>query len=220
MREEYEQSGIRFDNASVRMARLEEVVIVLKDLFADGPFRDTGDHVTVNELVGTPRPLQQPHPPILIGGGGRKLLGVAARQADIVQIMPSIPQGALSANPYDFTAEAYQEKVSWVRDAAEGRFDEIELGAQLLHVAITDDPEGAYEQFMEHFVPRMQAMGGEFTLSKDAFLASTVVAIGTLDEVCAKLEETCARFGISYWTTAVGSRPAVLAPIIERLADR
>jgi hypothetical protein len=63
---------------------------------------------------------------------------------------------------------------------------------------------GMADHFMMSFAPL-----GEFTLSKDAFLASPVVAIGTLDEVCAKLEEPRARFGISYWTAAVGSRPAV-----------
>jgi len=220
MREEYEQAGIPFAPASVRIERLEEVAIVVKGLFGDGPFSFTGEHVTINQLVGTPRPLQRPRPPIMIGGGGRKLLGVAGRQADIVQIMPSIPKGVVTTSPYEFTDEAYQEKVACIRDAAGARIDEVELGAQFLHVSVTDDPQGAYDAFMERFMTLQRSVGGELTITKDTFFSSPVVAIGTLDEVCDKLEATRSRLGISYWSSAVGAHPAELGPVIERLAGR
>jgi probable F420-dependent oxidoreductase len=220
MREEYEQAGITFAKASVRIERLEEVVTVLKGLFGDTPFSFSGAHVTITELAGTPRPVQQPRPPIMIGGGGRKLLGVAARQADIIQIMPSIPRGVLTTGTYEFTAEAYEEKVSWIREAAGGRFEGIELGAQFLHVAITDDRDRAYDEFMERFVPMQRSVGSELTVPKSTFLSSPVVAVGTLDAVSEQLEETRARLGISYWSSAVGAHPAVLAPVIERLSGR
>ncbi len=220
MREEYEQAGIHFAKASARIERLEEVVVVLKGLFAGDPFSYSGAHVTITELAGTPRPVQQPRPPIMIGGGGRKLLGVAARQADIVQIMPSIPRGELTTSAYEFTSEAYEEKVGWIREAAGGRFDEIELGAQFLHVAVAADRDRAYDEFLERFVPMQRSVGSELTVSKNTFLSSPVVAVGTLDEVSEQLEETRARLGISYWTSAVGAHPAQLAPVIERLAGR
>jgi hypothetical protein len=156
----------------------------------------------------------------MIGGVGRKLLGVAGRQADIVQIMPSIPRGVITTSSYEFTAEAYEEKVGWVRDAGAGRIDEIELGAQFLHVAVTDDPEGAYDGFMARFVPLQRSLGSELTISKDTFFSSPVVAVGTLDEVCDKLEGVRTRLGISYWTSPVGGHPAELSPVIERLSGR
>ena len=220
MQEEYEQAGIAFAKASVRIERLEEVVIVLKGLFAGEPFSFSGTHLTIRELAGTPRPVQQPRPPIMIGGGGRKLLGAAARQADIVQIMPSIPRGTLTSSAHQFTTEAYEEKVGWIREAAGDRFEEIELGAQFLHVAVTTDRERAYDEFMERFVAMQRSVGSELTVSKSTFLSSPVVAVGSLDEVSAQLEETRARLGISYWSSAVGAHPAQLAPVIERLSGR
>jgi probable F420-dependent oxidoreductase len=220
MREEYEQAGIHFAKASLRIERLEEVVIVLKGLFAGDPFSFSGTHFTITELSGTPQPVQLPRPPIMIGGGGRKLLGAAARQADIIQMMPSIPRGMVTTSAYEFTAQAYEEKVGWIRDAAGGRFDEIELGAQFLHVAVTPDRDRAYDEFMERFGPMQRSVGSELSVSKETFLSSPVVAVGTLDEVCEQLEETRARLGISYWSSGLGMRPAQLAPVIERLSGR
>src|SRR5689334_10785446 len=85
LRQEYEGASIRFDSAPARIERLEETAIILKGLFGDEPFSFAGEHYTINEMRGTPTPVQRPRPPIMIGGGGRKLLSVAARQADIVQ---------------------------------------------------------------------------------------------------------------------------------------
>jgi probable F420-dependent oxidoreductase len=104
--EEFEQAGIRFDKASVRIERLEEHAIVLKGLFGDGPFSFSGKYFTVTEVKGSPHPAQRPRPPIMIGGGGPKVLSVAARQADIVQVMPSAPQG-LPAGRHAFTLDAF-----------------------------------------------------------------------------------------------------------------
>src|SRR5262245_23036343 len=114
LQQEYEDAGIRFDPASVRIERLEEAVIVLKGLFGDEPFSFEGRHYTVNQLKGTPTPVQRPRPPIMIGGGGPKLLAVAARQADIVQLMPSNRGGGTGLDPSQFSAAAIEEKVGWI----------------------------------------------------------------------------------------------------------
>ena len=127
LRQEYEDASIRFDAASVRIARLEETAVILKGLFGDEPFSFDGEHFTINGLKGTPSPAQRPRPPIMIGGGGRKLLSVAARQADIVQLMPSNRGGGTGLDPSQFSAPAIEEKIGWIRHAAGSRFDEIEL---------------------------------------------------------------------------------------------
>src|SRR5207249_8945936 len=110
----------------VRIARLEETAIILKGLFSEGRFSFAGEHYRVTELEGLPKPVQQPHPPIMIGGGGKKVLSVAGRQADIVQLMPSNPGGRSLLDPSQFSAEAIEEKVGWIRDAAGSRFGDIE----------------------------------------------------------------------------------------------
>lgn len=60
MRSEYDQAGIRFDSAAVRIARLEEFVLVLKGLFGEQPFSFSGTHFSIRDLDGTPKPLQRP----------------------------------------------------------------------------------------------------------------------------------------------------------------
>jgi probable F420-dependent oxidoreductase len=153
MRSEFEQAGIRFDKASVRIERLEEAVIVLKGLFADEALTFTGHHFTITALDGTPKPIQRPGPPIMIGGGGPRVLAAAARRADIIQVLPSTIRGDMALDPALCTARAYREKVEFIRDAAGARFDDIELGALLLKVTITDDPDKALDDFMARFAP-------------------------------------------------------------------
>ncbi len=90
-RPEYEAIGIEFDATPVRQARLAEAIAVLKGCFADGPFSFTGEHYRITDYDAEPKPVQRPHPPFFIGGGGRRTLTLAARQAQIVGLAPSDP---------------------------------------------------------------------------------------------------------------------------------
>src|SRR6266550_2451379 len=95
LRSEYEQAGMVFEPAGVRVSRLEEAIQVLKALFADQPITFAGDHYTITNLSGFPKPTQRPHPPILVGAGSKRMLALAAREADIVGILPkALPEGA------------------------------------------------------------------------------------------------------------------------------
>ena len=87
---EYDAIGLPFDPTPVRQARLEEAVAILKGCFADGPFSFAGEHYRIVDLDGQPKPVQRPHPPFLIGGGGRRTLALAGREADIVGLAPRI----------------------------------------------------------------------------------------------------------------------------------
>jgi probable F420-dependent oxidoreductase len=214
MRAEFEAAGIAFDAPSVRIERLDEAVTVLKGLFADDPLTFAGTHFTVTALDGLPKPRQRPHPPIMIGGGGRKVLSVAARQADIIQVLPGVIRGVTALDATQFVARSYREKVDWIRDVAGARFDDIELGTLLMHVVITDDADGAWDEFLSQF-PRDAVRDDE---ARAELRASPVVAIGSLDEVCDRLLTTRDDLGFSYFSTPVGGTPDTLAPIIERLA--
>ena len=219
LRQEYEDAGMRFDPAPVRIARLEETAIILKGLFAYGPFSFTGEHYTIHELTGVPRPVQQPRPPIMIGGGGRKVLSVAGRHADIVQLMPSNPNGQSKLDASQFSADAIEEKIGWIRDAAGARFDEIELSAQLLECAVTDRPDEHLSDYIDRIAMVMERMGGaKVSFDLEDLRKSPIVAVGPLEEVCEKLVETRARFGISYFAAPIDARPELFAPVIERLA--
>jgi probable F420-dependent oxidoreductase len=216
MRSEFEQAGIRFDKASVRIERLEEAVLVLKGLFADEPLNFAGRHFTIRALDGTPKPVQRPGPPIMIGGGGPRLLAAAARRADIIQVLPGAIRGDMALDPASCTATSYREKVDWIRDAAGARFGDIELGALLLNVTITDDPDRALDEFIERFAPSAGPgrTGGPM---REELLASPVIAIGSVEQVCDKLRETRDQFGFSYFARPPDASLESLAPVIERL---
>ena len=115
---EYTAAGIPFDRSPTRSARLEESVAVLKGLFGEGPFSFAGEHYTITEADGVPKPIQRPHPPFFIGGGGRRTLSLAGREADIVGLAPRIQPGTTLVDPRSLTVDAAAEKLTWVRDAA------------------------------------------------------------------------------------------------------
>src|SRR5215218_470649 len=140
MTSDYDQSGIPMDPPRVRVDRFEEGIRVLKNAFADGPRDFAGTHYTVTGYDGLPKPVQQPHPPLLIGGGMRRVLSIAAREADIVGINPSIPSGRADAEAArSGAADRTDEKVAWIRDAAGDRFDDLELNMLVFAVVVTDD---------------------------------------------------------------------------------
>jgi probable F420-dependent oxidoreductase len=219
MRDEHEQVGIPFYPAPIRIERLEEAILVLKGLFGDGPFSLEGKHFTITALEGLPRPVQRPHPPIMVGGGGRKLLAMAARHADIIQVMPPTRSDGASG-PHQTGAEAYAEKVGWVREQAGDRFDEIELGAQLLTVSITDRPHDAIAEYIERQGAFMARIGRGSTFDAQDLLASPMVAVGSLDAICEKLLAVRDAYGISYFAAPVLARPEDLAPVIEHLTGK
>jgi probable F420-dependent oxidoreductase len=98
MASDYEQAGIPFDSAGTRISRMEEALTIIKGLFTGEPFTFAGEHYRLTSMEGSPRPVQRPHPPILLGGGGRRMLRIAAREADIVNVNFDLREGAVNRN--------------------------------------------------------------------------------------------------------------------------
>jgi len=98
MEADYRAAGMAYDRPGVRIDRFAEGLAVIKGAMADGPFSFSGDHYTITDHDGRPKPVQQPHPPLLIGGGGRRVLSIAAREADIVGINASMAAGARASD--------------------------------------------------------------------------------------------------------------------------
>ena len=207
MNTDYEQSGIPKDRDGVRIARMAEAVEVIKGLWAPEAFSFSGEHYTITGLDGLPKPAQQPHPPILIGGGGPKVLGIAARHADIVGINPSIRAGEVGPEAArDAAADRVDQKVAWVREAAGDRITDIELNALVFVINVTDDPE-----------PVREMMAGIFGVDADLVAASPYVWIGSVPEICDQLRAARERWGISYFVVQGDSFEAV-APVVAELA--
>jgi len=118
LREEYDQAGISFDAPGTRIERLTEAVSIVKGLLGDAPVTFAGRHYTITALQGRPSPVQRPHPPILIGGGGQRTLSLAAREAAIVGLVPRARRDGGGLERGDFGEAALREKVGRVRDDA------------------------------------------------------------------------------------------------------
>src|SRR2546426_3528545 len=109
---EYRAIGLPFDPIAVRQAWLAEAVSVLKGCFGEGAFSFSGDHYVITDYDAYPKPVQKPHPPLFIGGGGRRTLELAGREADIVGLAPRILSGQ-RPDPASITRAATEEEVSW-----------------------------------------------------------------------------------------------------------
>jgi probable F420-dependent oxidoreductase len=215
-RPEYDALGIGFDPVGVRVARLEEAIRVLQGCFGEGPFSFAGDHYTLHDHEGLPKPVQRPHPPLFVGGGGRRLLTLAAREADIVGLAPrtlATPGAAVvRSDPRSITIAATEEKIDWVREAAGDRFASLELNVYPTGSApiLTDDARGVAADILDGIRTRT---GVEITV--DEYLESPHVFIGSVDGLVAKLGELRDRLGISSFM--VGDVDT-LAPVVKRLS--
>ena len=210
MRSDYDHAGMPFDANGVRVDRMAEGLAVLKGLFAEGPFSFAGEHYEISEMDGLPKPLTRPHPPILIGGGGRRMLGIAAREADIVGINAAIPGGAVDgAAIADATAEATDRKSGWVRELAGDRYDDLEINCLSLMTLVVDRPEQQLET--------AEGMAGMFGLPADEVLQGPHTIIGTVEQVVDLLEARRDRWDMSY-VVVQGDALEAFAPVVARLA--
>jgi probable F420-dependent oxidoreductase len=208
---EYTAVGLSFDPIRVRQARLAESVTVLKGCFGAGPFSFAGEHYTITDYDARPKPVQQPHPPFFIGGGGRTTLAMAACEAQTVGLAPRILRGS-RPDARSFTWAATEEKIGWVREAAGERFDELTLNVypSFWPVTVTDDLYGEAERVGAALLERS---GIELTVQE--VIDSPHLFIGSHDRFVEKFTELRERLGISSFL--VGDIDQ-LGPVVERLA--
>ena len=207
MRAEYEAAGLPFDSAGTRIARLDEAIRLLKLLFGDEPASFIGEHYQVSGLDIQPKPVQRPHPPLLVGGGGQRVLEVAARHADIVAFGPqSRRDGTL--DPASATAAATARKVAWVREAAGPRLADLELNIFVYAVEITADRQAAAER-----------LARDFDLPAADLLTSPHLLLGSLDGMVDELHARRERYGISS-ITILEDLIEPFAPIVARLSGQ
>jgi probable F420-dependent oxidoreductase len=206
---EYEAAGLPFDTGPVRVDRMQEAVTVMKALFADGVAMHEGRHYTVTSLDGRPKPVQRPHPPLLIGGAGKRILRLAAREADIVGVAPA-PSTDWSATSGGGEApvSAADRQLEWLRAAAGDRFDDLEINMVAFPVIVTNDRE-----------QRASKLADRMNLTPPAVLTAPHVWIGTVEQICDSLEERRQRWGVSYWVVPATALDAA-APVAARLASR
>lgn len=206
---DYEGVGIELDPASIRIDRLEESVKVLRGLFADGPFSFEGRHYRLSRLEGRPKPVQRPAPPIFIGGGGRRVLSVAARHADIVGLHVELSGSvALARAGLGAGATATLKKIGWLREAAGERFDGLELNVLVFVVGVD-----------RSFADVAAECEARFAIPAGVVPGSPHVLAGSVDEMVDQIIARRELYGLSYLTVM---EPDVerFAPVIARLAGQ
>ena len=143
MTSDYEQLGLPYDRAGVRIDRFLEGLAVIRGAMGPDAFSFVGTHYRVSDYDGRPKPVQTPCPPILIGGGGRRVLTIAAREADIVGVNGTLGSGVFGVEAFaTMSVEAVTEKVAIVAAAAGDRVADIEMNIRTVFVNVTDDRAG------------------------------------------------------------------------------
>ncbi len=208
---EYDAIGLDFDPTPVRQARLTESITVLKGLFSGAPFTFEGQYYAITDYAAEPVPVQRPHPPFFIGGGGRRTLTLAGREADIVGLAPRIrPNVGLDTD--SLTLAATREKIDWVRAAAGERFDELRFNIYPSGwpAVITDDLRGEVAKVIDGLRSRT---GVELTA--DEVIDSPHLFIGSVDRLVEKFLQLREELGIS--SILLGDI-GELEPVLERLS--
>lgn len=208
MRSEYEQVGLPFEPGPTRVERLEEAIAVLRTLWRDEPAHFAGKHYALSGLTATPAPVRAAGPPLLVGGGGPRLLRLAGREADIVGLVPRSRADGAGLDLTDLSSTAFADKVRWVREGAGARFEALELNTLVQVVALTDDRAAA-----------AATIGRNFSLSADTLLDSPYALIGSPVQIERALRERRERFGLSYLVVFERDMER-FAPIAQRLAGR
>ena len=209
LRAEYEQAGMAFESARVRVSRLEEAIHVLKGLFADQPLTFAGNHYTVTSLNGFPKPVQRPHPPLLVGAGSKRMLALAGQEADMVGILPkALPNGTISEEITERLPTTMAQKVEWVRQAAGERFHELELNMVIAPI-FTQQRRQRAEQ-----LARERGWSG---LAAQDVLDMPSIFIGTANQIVEDLLRRHEQYGFSYFVVSDASMEA-FAPVVSRLA--
>jgi probable F420-dependent oxidoreductase len=202
---EFDWLGIPMGAPRDRVSRLEESLQILKGVACDGPFSFEGEHYTISDYEGHPKPVQQPHPPILIGAGGPRMIRIAAHHADIIGLLPSLG-GETTFDLGEIGPEAFEAKVARIRDIAGPRFDEIELNILVQGLAVTDDRTAGIQRLRE-------ARG----FDRDEWFDSPMVFVGSVEQIVERMQAQRERLGVSYYVVFEHEMEA-LAPVVARLA--
>jgi probable F420-dependent oxidoreductase len=204
---DYEQSGIPMDRPSVRIARLAESLEIMRSLWQTGTATFSGEHYRVPGAKGFPEPVTPGGPPLVIGGGGRRILTLAGRHASIVSVVPSLAAGYIGPEvAAESLLDRYHDRVRWAREAAGERAGDLELQCWTAAVQVVPNAD----EVIESLAPL-------FDLTPDQLRAAPLALIGTASEIAETLRKRREELGFSYIVVHEAEMDA-LAPVIAELA--
>lgn len=207
--EEYKAVGLAMDPAGRRIDRLADVIAGIRAFAAGGQLDIENDTLSWHGFAGAPRPVQQPCPPIMVGGGARRILGLAGREADIVSLNFNNRSGVIGRDGVQLsTAEETVRKLDWVKAGAGARMADIELEIGAYFTFVTDKPG-----------PMLAGMAQTFGLTEEAMRAHPHALFGPPREIIDELQRRRETYGISYITVS-GQNMEAFAPVVAELSGR
>ncbi|HMK63058.1 MAG TPA: TIGR03621 family F420-dependent LLM class oxidoreductase [Acidimicrobiales bacterium] len=203
---DYEHSGMVLDEPAVRVERMAEAITVMKTLWSGGGDYH-GTHYHLKAATGGPTPWRQPHPLLMVGGGSRRVLTVAGREADIVGLNPRLTEGFVGPQSIASLApELYDQRLEWVRQAAGSRFDTIEIQGLTFLVRVVPDGRRVLEETAQMF-----------GMAPEVAADVPIALIGSVDQIAESLEARRLRWGMSYWVVHENDVDH-FAPVVARLS--
>ena len=207
LRADYEQSGIAMDQPAVRVARLAESLAIMRAMWRDGNATFEGEHYCVTAALGAPAPFTPGGPPLVVGGGSRRILRLAGECADVVSVVPSLSAGYIGPEvAAEAVVEKYTERVRWAREAAGARAADLELQCWTVTVQVVPNASEIFE-----------STAPLFGLTPDQLRAAPVALIGEAGEIVETLRKRREELGFSYVVVHEAEMDA-LAPVIAELA--
>lgn len=214
--QDFTMIGLPFDPPATRVRRLGESVRLVKQLLGDHTVTFNGEFYQVDELNIHPKPLQRPHPPIYVAGGGKGILSLAAREADIVGLhSKAMPSGGHDMSTR--TAAAFDQKARWVREAAGDRYDDLELNVHIILLEVSEHPRQAAEAMIARFAELPPGVASNVPRTIEEVLEAPYCLAGTAEQIVETLHDRRERYGISYITIHPRAME-MFSPIVARLA--
>ena len=189
-RVDYVEAGMGYDPPGVRIERMVESLQIIRGLFEDGPVNFEGEHYTIRGLEGLPKPVQSPVP-VAIGGGGPRMLRLAARHADIVGVNANLRSGEFDLETInDVLPDRFDAKLQWVREAAGDRFDQLELNVLIASAQITEGGPAT--------TAAIEATAQMFGQPAETVADVPMLLIGSPAEIADTLRRRRQRWGFNY----------------------
>jgi len=197
------------DEPGPRVDRLRETLKVVKQFFeASEPFDYDGKYHNLHSVIPFPKPVQSPRPPIMVAGAGPRMLRLAAREADIINIAPRPPTVGTTARGSTGFGLDIQAELEIIREAAGDRFDNIELCVFADRTMFTTDVASEKAKLAEEFgidVPKLDEMPH--------------TAIGDASAIADKFLLDKERYGITY-RIVPGAMIDAYAPVVKQIAGK
>lgn len=209
---DYRQIGVPLEEAGPRVARLAESLRIIKAFLSnDEPVTFSGKYYRIHGLVPLPRPVQRPHPPIMLAGAGPRILKLAAREVDIINLAPRPPIVGRTARGSQGFGLTMADTIAIVREAAGERYADLELCVFANNPAsgnpsITDDPE-----------PWLEKLAGELQTTREAAAEMPATLIGSVAAIVDRMQQHREQYDISYRIVPSFALDA-FAPVVARLA--